>query len=51
MELKTTSKPPLSKHYIQQPVTYALLDYDDHYHLDSVGIFNSRGPPGHWTPC
>jgi len=42
LELKTTSKLALSKHYIQQVVTYALLDYDDDHHLDSVGVFNPR---------
>lgn len=44
LELKTTSKLALSKHYIQQVVTYALLDYDDDHHLDSVGVFNPRRP-------
>jgi hypothetical protein len=43
VELKTTAKKPsLGVVDLFQTIGYALLDFDDEYHIDTVGIFNAR---------
>ncbi len=42
LELKTSAKLTLAVKDLWQVIGYALLDFDDEYHLDSVGIFSAR---------
>lgn len=43
LDLKTSSKrPSLAVTGIFQVIGYALLDFDDEYHIDTVGIFSAR---------
>ncbi|HUY49790.1 MAG TPA: hypothetical protein VMV92_29420 [Streptosporangiaceae bacterium] len=42
LELKTSAKLTLAVKDLFQVIGYALLDFDDAYHLDSVGIFSAR---------
>jgi hypothetical protein len=42
LELKTTSKLSLPVTDMLQVIGYALLDFDDAYRLDTVGLFNAR---------
>ena len=42
LELKTSGKLTLAVKDLWQVIGYALLDFDDEYHLESVGIFSAR---------
>lgn len=42
LDIKTTAKPSLPVKDILQVIGYALLDFDDTYRLDSLGIFSAR---------
>ena len=42
LELKTSVKLTLAVKDLWQVIGYALLDFDDEYHLESVGIFSAR---------
>jgi len=42
LEVKTTSKLSLPVTDMLQVISYALLDFDDAYRLDTVGLFNAR---------
>lgn len=43
LDLKTSAKrPSLAVTDIFQAIAYALLDFDDEYHIETVGIFNAR---------
>jgi hypothetical protein len=42
LDLKTTAKPALALTDMLQLVGYAMLDFDDAYQLDALGVFNAR---------
>jgi hypothetical protein len=43
LDLKTSAKKPsLAIKDILQVIGYALLDFDDEYHIDTLGIFSAR---------
>jgi hypothetical protein len=42
IEIKSTIGPKLDAKHLRQLVGYLLLDYDDAYHIESVGIYMAR---------
>src|SRR5205823_638412 len=42
VDFKTSKKPTLESRMIHQLVAYALLDYDDEYHLEEVALYMAR---------
>ena len=41
-DIKTTKQAKVDPNWLRQLVGYLLLDYDDKYHIDSVGIYMAR---------
>lgn len=42
LDVKTSKQSSLSQHELYQVISYALLDAEDEFDLDSVGLFNAR---------
>jgi len=42
IEMKASIQPKINPQWLYQLVGYALLDYDDHYSIQSVGIYMAR---------
>ena len=42
IEMKASIQPKIDTQWLFQLVGYALLDYDDHYNIQSVGIYMTR---------
>ena len=42
IDIKTSIKPEITAYSIRELLGYTLLDYSDHYQIDSVGLYMSR---------